>query len=288
MTLDQKRNNPTRHAWVTVFAALLQGGMATTVSGSSLARFCWLGICLLACQLVAAVVDPVRRADFLRRAANIEASGSSAFSHYMVGVSYLQGEEIERDEAAAIRWFRKAALMGDASAQHDLIYAYREGYGVAQDSIEARAWYLATGEVFNSPDLGPTPALAAEPESRARARAEELRRLIAQGEAQTKERWLALLSETYAHDLARDRPLALQGDPAAQARLGEMYLSGQGLPRDPVEGVAWLRLAEAAGNADARKAIARPSSQLTPAQAEQSLARAAVLRRQIASSKAAK
>jgi multidrug efflux pump subunit AcrB len=30
---------------------------------------------LLACQLVAAEVDPVRRADFLRRAANIEATG---------------------------------------------------------------------------------------------------------------------------------------------------------------------------------------------------------------------
>ena len=39
----------------------------------------FLALLLLAHLAVAAEVDPARRADFLRRAANIEASGSSAF-----------------------------------------------------------------------------------------------------------------------------------------------------------------------------------------------------------------
>lgn len=249
------------------------------MSSISIAR--WAGLLMLAAPVLAAEVDQSRRADFLRRAANIEALGSSGFSHYMVGVSYLQGREIERDEAEAVRWFRKAALMGDRAGQRNLILAYREGMGVARDAVEARAWALAIGEV-ESKDIGPTPALAAEAEAKARARAEELRRLIAQGEAQADARAAQLRREIQAQDLARDRPLALKGDAAAQRRLGIMYLSGDGVAPDPVEGAAWLRLAEAAGDADARKQLANLRSSLTSAQADQSTTRASELRRQIA------
>ena len=247
----------------------------------------FLALLLLVHLAVAAEVDPARRADFLRRAANIEASGSSAFSHTMVGISYLQGREIERDEAAAVRWFLKAALMGDRAGQRNMILAYREGMGVPRDAVEARAWALAIGEV-DAPDIGATPALAAEPESKARARAEELRRLFAEGEAKADARRAQERREMQAEDLARARPLAFKGVAFAQRQLGEIYLSGSGVPKDLVEGAAWLRLAEAAGDAWARETLARYQSGLTPAQVEQSRARAAELRWKVASPAPAK
>jgi TPR repeat protein len=91
-----------------------------------------------------------------------------------------------------------------------------------------------------------------------------------------------------AEDLARARPLAFKGVAFAQRQLGEIYLSGSGVPKDLVEGAAWLRLAEAAGDAWARETLARYQSELTPAQVEQSRARAAELRGKVASPAPAK
>ena len=48
------------------------------------------------------------------------------------------------------------------------------------------------------------------------------------------------------------RPLAEQGDAEAQARLGGMYLSGQGVTQDYAEAVKWYRLAAEQGYADAQ------------------------------------
>lgn len=45
------------------------------------------------------------------------------------------------------------------------------------------------------------------------------------------------------------RPLAEQGDAAAQVRLGRMYAEGQGLPPDDVEAAKWYRKAAEAGDA---------------------------------------
>ena len=48
------------------------------------------------------------------------------------------------------------------------------------------------------------------------------------------------------------RPLAEQGDGEAQYRLGDMYLSGEGVPQDYVEAVRWFRLAAEQGYAEAQ------------------------------------
>ncbi|MDP2738149.1 MAG: tetratricopeptide repeat protein [Pseudorhodobacter sp.] len=56
----------------------------------------------------------------------------------------------------------------------------------------------------------------------------------------------------YATALREWRPLAEQGDAAAQALLGIMYDSGQGVPQDDAEAVKWYRLAAAQGYAKAQ------------------------------------
>ena len=48
------------------------------------------------------------------------------------------------------------------------------------------------------------------------------------------------------------RPLAGQGNAAAQYNLGVLYDNGQGVPRDKAEALKWYRLAAGQGLADAQ------------------------------------
>src|SRR5690349_19871986 len=45
------------------------------------------------------------------------------------------------DEQEAVRWHRKAAEQGDASAQNSLAACYAHGTGVKKDEQEAVEWY---------------------------------------------------------------------------------------------------------------------------------------------------
>jgi TPR repeat protein len=56
----------------------------------------------------------------------------------------------------------------------------------------------------------------------------------------------------YATAIRLWRPLAEQGDAAAQNELGFAYYNGQGVPQDYAEAVKWYRLAAQQGYADAQ------------------------------------
>ncbi len=56
----------------------------------------------------------------------------------------------------------------------------------------------------------------------------------------------------YATALRELRPLAEQGDAAAQYNLGVMYYGGYGVPQDYAEAVKWYRKAAEQGNAPAQ------------------------------------
>ncbi len=59
----------------------------------------------------------------------------------------------------------------------------------------------------------------------------------------------------YATALREWRPLAEQGDAAAQNNLGTMYYKGQGVPYDYAQAVKWYRKAAEQGNADAQSGL---------------------------------
>ena len=80
--------------------------------------------------------------------------------------------------------------------------------------------------------------------------------------------------EDYATALREWRPLAEQGDTAAQYRLGTMYSNGEGIPKNGVYAYMWYNVAASAGAelgelaAVARDRIAKemPPSQIERAQ----------------------
>lgn len=58
-----------------------------------------------------------------------------------LGFMYYNGQGVPQDYGEAVKWFRKAADQGYATAQNNLGALYYNGQGVAQDYILAHMWF---------------------------------------------------------------------------------------------------------------------------------------------------
>src|SRR6185503_8133210 len=67
----------------------------------------------------------------------------------------------------------------------------------------------------------------------------------------------ALGRRDFTHAVRLFRPLAEQGNPRAQIRLGRMYANGLGIPQDYQEAVKWYRKAAQQGNINAQNNLGR-------------------------------
>ncbi len=118
-----------------------------------------------------------------------------------LGFCYYNGTGVEKDEAKAVEWCRKAAEQGDADAQMNLGFFYQKGKGVEKDEAKAVEWY---------------------------------RKGV----------------ESYRKD-------AEQGDADAQSNLGFCYEYGTGVEKDEAKAVEWYRKAAEQGSELARLAMKR-------------------------------
>ena len=59
---------------------------------------------------------------------------------------YDEGRGVAKDDAEAVKWYRKAAEQGYASAQHNLGVCYADGEGVEKDEDEAVKWLRRAAE----------------------------------------------------------------------------------------------------------------------------------------------
>ena len=58
-----------------------------------------------------------------------------------LGACYQNGEGVPKDDTEAVKWYRKAAEQGNATAQYNLGSCYDFGEGVAKDDVIAYMWY---------------------------------------------------------------------------------------------------------------------------------------------------
>lgn len=73
-----------------------------------------------------------------------------ATAQQYVGVLYFNGQGVQQDYIEALKWIRKSADQGNAVAQRTLASIYLVGQGVKQDDGEAAKWYgkaAARGDV---------------------------------------------------------------------------------------------------------------------------------------------
>lgn len=155
-----------------------------------------------------------------------------------------------QDPAKAAHWFRKAADGGDARGQYFLARAMASGSGLPRDPEGARRWAEAS------------------------ARQGDLEAMILRGDLDRSadpsaaEAWYRKAGESLAPALARR-------EAEACLTYGLLLLAGKGTPRDPVEGLAWMQVAERRGLPRFRTLIIRlTETQLPPAQREAAVRRA--------------
>ena len=90
--------------------------------------------------------DNYKALSFWKRAA--EQNHRSA--QYNLGVMYQKGAGVPKNYEGAVKWFQRAAEAGHAKAQFNLGNLYKHGRGVSRDFERALKWYRLAAENENS------------------------------------------------------------------------------------------------------------------------------------------
>ena len=150
------------------------------------------------------------------RETKAKAAAGNAVAQYNLGVCYATGEAVAKDEAEAVKWFRKAAAQNLAQAQYNLGACYSTGAGVAKDEAEAAKWYRkAAAQNFAMAQFYLGFAYA-----------------NGQGVAKNQAEAVKWYRKAAGHNL-----------PMAQYNLGVCYENGQGVTENQAEAVKWLQKA---------------------------------------------
>ena len=141
-----------------------------------------------------------------------------------LGKCYQEGFGVETNDGEAVKWYKKAAELGDARAQSRPGYCYRQGKGVAKDTSES-AKAAEQGDTAGQTMLGV---------------------LYERGDGVKKDLEKAVSWYQKA---------ATQGKSIAQYYLGLCYRDGKGVTQDKDEAVKLLQEATSQGNNAARNAL---------------------------------
>ncbi|CAN4265567.1 Peptidase M48 [Methylophilaceae bacterium] len=184
-------------------------------------------------------------------------------SQNILGIIYLLGRGVTKDEKEAVRFFRLAAEQGDARAQNSLGRMYEEGTGVIKNEKEAlRLFQLSAEQGFVEAQyiLGEY-YLQGIGVAKDEKEAIKFFRLAA---AQANVSAQNALGYMYIKGLgvAKNEKEAVkffqiasdQGDAQGQGNLGVMYEEGLGVEKDEREAIRLYKLAANQGN---EKAISR-------------------------------
>ena len=75
-----------------------------------------------------------------------KAEAGDAESQVELGLRYLDGKDVPKNQVEAVKWFRKAAEQNFARAQINLGVCLYAGAGVAKDQVEAVKWFRKAAE----------------------------------------------------------------------------------------------------------------------------------------------
>lgn len=164
-------------------------------------------------------------------------------AQYCLGSCYTSGKGVEKNEAEAAKWYRMAAEQGNVDAQYFIGKSYKLGIGVVQDEDEAEKWFGKIKHPFDQYHIGNMLFIAAQLD-------------LAQNKTdiiyakQDKPEVIVEAVKWY-------RKAAEQGYADAQYMLGLCYCVEQDKP----ESVKWLQKAAKQGHEKAKKALTEVSKQ---------------------------
>jgi len=175
-----------------------------------------------------------------------------AGAQYALGQIYRKGEDVPKDDAKAVHWYRKAAEQGYLYAQYNLGTMYSNGKGVPEDNAKAVYWFLKAAEqgfVDAQSKLGDMyyngyglPKHAAKAVYWYRKAAEQgdvdAQRQIKRPRLIFKAIKMLKFSGDYQQIFSLLKPLAKDGNKKALHQLGVMYAKGQGVAQSDIEAYA--------------------------------------------------
>ena len=75
------------------------------------------------------------------------AEQGDALGQYLVGAAYVTGDGADKNQAEAVKWFRRSAEQGNADAQYNMGIFYQYGEGFVEKNIdEACRWFKMAAE----------------------------------------------------------------------------------------------------------------------------------------------
>ncbi len=188
---------------------------------------------------------------------NSKAEAGSVEAQLALGIRYLKGDKVPKNQHNAVYWFQKAADQGDTDAQAELGRLYAVGEGVTKDGVRAKQLLenaARKGSVRAQLPLGILLIDLGDEKSGA----EWVLKAAQQGEPFAQ----AYLGHLYRNGigLPKDAPKGVewlvkgmsQGDAVAETQLGILYLAGDGVPKDIFKGLELLEKAAGKGNAEAQ------------------------------------
>lgn len=145
-----------------------------------------------------------------------------------LGWMYDQAKGVRRNYAEAAKWYRKAAEQGYAYAQNELGVLYYNGQGVKRNYGEALKWFRKAADQGNAAAYG------------------WLGGMYYEGHGVKKD---------YSEAAKWFRKGAEMGDEGSQFWLGWMYENGHGVRQNNATALKWYRKAAAQGDAEAKRRI---------------------------------
>ena len=90
--------------------------------------------------------------DYATAAREFKALTGNSNAMNILGGMYELGKGVVRDDRKAVKWYRKAAELGDAKAQWRLGFMYAFGKGVIKNNVYSHMWYnIAASQGITGP-----------------------------------------------------------------------------------------------------------------------------------------
>jgi TPR repeat protein len=182
-------------------------------------------------------------------------------AQYELGTCYAQGQGVEKNDAEAVKWYRKAAERGNLRAQKRLGLYYSRGLGVEKDEAEAMKWHRKAaeqGDAFEQWVLGNHYSMG---------------NTLVENESDFVKFYIKNSNLKTPIPVMRDREAvkwyrkaAEQGFVLAQRDLGECYANGKGLVKNELLAYQWYLLASVNGDETARENVPKLEAKLAAEQ----------------------
>lgn len=201
-------------------------------------------------------------------------------AQYELGLKYINGKGVLKDNKAAVMWLKKSAAQGERDAQLLLGLFYEEGIGVPKNNKLAKEWFKAGDHEKDIGEelflLSATFAIDIDGNKNNFIMNKLFKKSAELGYASGQRNLGGIyasggegVTQDYKQTVKWYRKAAEQGDVDAQYNLGQAYGMGQGVTQNYIRAHMWWNIAGASGDSGAVKKRDLVAKEMTSSQLQE-------------------